>query len=128
MDIQDIRRVGRFIAYKVDVKTGHWCRRTDSPEYRKKWVLVDDGGLRQSFPVKKGFMEASVHNYEECGWWKLPKQESVDKCARIRKGKLSITELEAAEGLFRLLEGEPSDKYRAPWFATVLGYQRPMVC
>ena len=128
METQDVRKVGRFIAYKVDVKTGNWCKRWDRPEYRKRWALIDDHGTRQTFPLKRGVLEASVERYEREGWWRLPKQESVDRCARIRKSKLTITFNEAVQGFLNLIEGEPSDKYRADWFEKALGMQRSSIC
>ncbi len=135
MEVTDVKRVGRFIAYKVDVKTGHWKRWHDKPEYRKMWV-ISIGGHKQAFPVKinrstrlaSSFMEESVENFERDGWWRLPKEVDRDRCTRIRKSKLNITFNEAVQGFLNLIEGEPHDKYRADWFERTLGMQRSSLC
>jgi len=125
--MQDVRKVGGYVAYKVKVKTGEWCKRFDEPKYTTKWCILD-GSTRQSFPLKKGYLEAAVENFQTYGWWKLPKVEHVDRCARRRKTKLNMTLNEAVQGFLNLIEGEPSDKYRADWFEQALGMQRSSIC
>ena len=127
MQVADVKRVGRFIAYKVNVKTGNWRRWHDEPEYRKKWVISIDGH-KQAFSLDRGVLEASIENYERYGWWKLPKEADRNRCARIRKSKLNITFNEAVQGFLNLIEGEPHDKYRADWFEQALGMQRSSIC
>ncbi len=123
--MEDIREIDGMLAVQVEVRLG-WNTRHDRPNYVKRWA-IDYGKSIHTFRSLRE-LEKGVHSLKRYGFIRTIESTPRYRATRVKSGKLSIGLMEAAQGFWTLLEGEPKDKYRVPEHVRDLGFQRPMVC